>query len=120
MANTLVDIAISPKVATVGTLLTHVRRGDMVAVHSLRRGAAEAIELIAHGDANSSKVVGKSVRDIGLPEGTTLGAILRGEDVVIAHGSTVIEPEDHVILFVVDKGHIREVEHLFQVAVTFV
>jgi len=120
MANTLVDIAISPKVATVGTLLTHVRRGDMVAVHSLRRGAAEAIELIAHGDANSSKVVGKAVRDIGLPEGTTLGAILRGEDVVIAHSNTVIEPEDHVILFVVDKGCIREVEQLFQVAVTFV
>ena len=120
MSNTLVDVAISPKVATVGALLTHVRRGDMVAVHSLRRGAAEAIELIAHGDANSSKVVGKAVRDIGLPEGTNLGAILRGEDVVIAHGETVIEPEDHVILFVVDKGRIREVEQLFQVAVTFV
>ena len=104
MSNTLVDVAISPKVATVGTLLTHVRRGDMVAVHSLRRGAAEAIELIAHGDANSSKVVGKAVQDIGLPDGTSLGAILRGEEVVIAHGETVIEPEDHVILFVVDKG----------------
>ena len=77
MSNTLVDVAISPKVATVGTLLTHVRRGDMVAVHSLRRGAAEAIELIAHGDANSSKVVGKAVRDIGLPRGTNLGAILK-------------------------------------------
>ena len=120
MSNTLVDVAISPKVATVGTLLTHVRRGDMVAVHSLRRGAAEAIELIAHGDANSSKVVGKAVQDIGLPDGTSLGAILRGEEVVIAHGETVIEPEDHVILFVVDKGRIREVEQLFQVAVTFV
>ena len=120
MSNTLVDVAISPKVATVGTLLTHVRRGDMVAVHSLRRGAAEAIEVIAHGDVNSSKVVGKAVRDIGLPQGTSLGAILRGEDVVIAHGETVIEPEDHVILFVVDKGRIREVEQLFQVDVTFI
>ena len=120
MSNTLVDVAISPKVATVGTLLTHVRRGDMVAVHSLRRGAAEAIEVIAHGDANSSKVVGKAVRDIGLPQGTSLGAILRGEDVVIAHGETVIEPEDHVILFVVDKDRIREVEQLFQVDVTFI
>ena len=80
----------------------------------------EAIEVIAHGDVNSSKVVGKAVRDIGLPQGTSLGAILRGEDVVIAHGETIIESEDHVILFVVDKGRIREVEQLFQVDVTFI
>ena len=120
MENTLVDIAISPRVATVGTLLTHVRRGDMVAVHSLRRGAAEAIETIAHGDRTNSQVVGRAIQDIALPPGTTLGAILRGEDVVIAHHDTVIESEDHVILFVVDKRHIREVEQLFQVAVTFV
>jgi trk system potassium uptake protein TrkA len=118
--NTLVDIAISPRLATVGSLLTHVRRGDMVAVHSLRRGAAEAIEAIAHGDKTNSRVVGRSVEDISLPPGTTLGAILRGKDVVIAHHDTVIESEDHVILFVVDKRHIREVEQLFQVAVTFV
>ena len=114
------DIAISPRVATVGTILTHVRKGDMVAVHSLRRGAAEAIEVIAHGDQESSKVVGRAVDEIDLPEGTMLGAILRGDDVVIAHGSTVIEPEDHIILFVVDKTKIREVEQLFQVSVTFI
>ncbi|HJP06751.1 MAG TPA: TrkA C-terminal domain-containing protein, partial [Arenicellales bacterium] len=101
-------------------LLTHVRRGDMVAVHSLRRGAAEAIETIAHGDRTNSQVVGRAIQDIALPPGTTLGAILRGEDVVITHHDTVIESEDHVILFVVDKRHIREVEQLFQVAVTFV
>ncbi|MDB3945894.1 Trk system potassium transporter TrkA [Gammaproteobacteria bacterium] len=120
MENTLVDIAISPRLATVGSLLTHVRRGDMVAVHSLRRGAAEAIEAIAHGDKTNSRVVGRSVEDISLPLGITLGAILRGKDVVIAHHDTVIESEDHVILFVVDKRHIHDVEQLFQVAVTFV
>jgi trk system potassium uptake protein TrkA len=120
MENTLVDIAISPRLATVGSLLTHVRRGDMVAVHSLRRGAAEAIEAIAHGDKTNSRVVGRSIEDISLPLGIMLGAILRGKDVVIAHHDTVIESEDHVILFVVDKRHIREVEQLFQVAVTFI
>jgi len=120
LENSLVDIAISPRVATVGTILTHVRKGDMVAVHSLRRGAAEAIEVIAHGDPESSKVVGRSIEDIQFPEGTMVGAILRGDEVVIAHGSTVIEPEDHVILFVIDKSRLREVEQLFQVAVTFI
>ncbi len=114
-----IDIAISPSQATIGTLLTHVRRGDIVNVYSLRRGAAEAIEAIAHGDARSSKVVGKAIGEIDLPPGTTIGAIVRNEKVLIAHDSTVIESDDHVILFVIDKKHIRDVERLFQVGLTF-
>ncbi|MBA1190415.1 Trk system potassium transporter TrkA [Pseudomonas entomophila] len=114
-----IDIAISPQLATIGTLLAHVRRGDIVSVHSLRRGAAEAIEAIAHGDTRSSKVVGKAIADIQLPEGTTIGAIIRHDQVLIAHGDTVIETGDHVILFVVDKKYIREVEKLFHVGLSF-
>lgn len=114
-----IDIAISPHQATIGSLLAHVRRGDVVVVHSLRRGAAEAIEAIAHGDPASSRVVGRAVEDIKLPPETTIGAIVRGEGVMIAHHDTVIEAEDHVILFLVDKKHIAEVEKLFQVSVTF-
>jgi len=111
-----IDIAISPQQATIGSLLAHVRRGDVVEVHSLRRGAAEAI---AHGDARSSKVVGKRIEQIKLPKGTTIGAIVRGEQVIIAHHDTVIAAEDHVILFLVDKRQINAVERLFQVSVTF-
>jgi trk system potassium uptake protein TrkA len=114
-----IDIAISPQQATIGSLLTHVRRGDVAAVHSLRRGAAEAIEAVAHGDSNTSKVVGLAVDDIKLPPGTTIGAVVRGEEVIIAHHDTVIESEDHVILFLVDKRYIPDVEKLFQVGVTF-
>jgi len=114
-----IDIAISPSQTTIGTLLTHVRRGDIVNVYSLRRGAAEAIEAVAHGDARSSKVVGKAIGQIDLPPGTTIGAIVRDDEVLIAHDSTVIESDDHVILFVIDKKHIRDVERLFQVGLTF-
>lgn len=114
-----IDIAISPSQATIGTLLTHVRRGDIVNVYSLRRGAAEAIEAVAHGDSRSSKVVGRKIGEINLPPGTTIGAIVRGEEVLIAHDSTLIESEDHVILFVIDKKHIRDVERLFQVGLSF-
>ncbi|WP_267273519.1 Trk system potassium transporter TrkA [Pseudomonas putida] len=114
-----IDIAISPQLATIGTLLAHVRRGDIVSVHSLRRGAAEAIEAVAHGDSKSSKVVGKSIEDISLPPGTTIGAIIRDEEVMIAHDDTMIESGDHVILFVVDKKHIRDVEKLFHVGLSF-
>jgi trk system potassium uptake protein TrkA len=114
-----IDIAISPKQATIGSLLAHVRRGDVVVVHSLRRGAAEAIEAVAHGDRSSSKVVGRTLEEIKLPKGATIGAIVRGEEVIIAHHDTVIEAEDHVILFLMEKQLVPAVERLFQVGVTF-
>ncbi|MET0066857.1 MAG: Trk system potassium transporter TrkA [Candidatus Thiodiazotropha sp.] len=112
-----IDIAISPQQATIGTLLRHVRRGDVVQVHSLRRGAAEAIEAVAHGDRNTSKVVGRAIEEIKLPKGTTIGAVVRGDQVLIAHHDTMIESEDHVILFLVDKRRVREVEKLFSASV---
>ena len=119
MQSGLIDIAISPQQATIGTLLAHVRRGDVVVVHSLRRGAAEAIEAIAHGDKHTSKVVGRPIEQLPLPAGTTIGAIVRGDNVIIAHHDTVIEAEDHVILFLMDRRRVPDVERLFQVGVTF-
>ena len=144
-----IDIAISPQQATIGTLLTHVRRGDIVNVHSLRRGAAEAIEVIAHGDAKTSRVVGRAIEDIDLPEGATIGAIVRKvakesnndngrtaelntsfattsskdeeaiTEVIIAHDDVIIESGDHVIVFLINKKYTRDIERLFQVGFTF-
>jgi len=115
-----IDIAISPAQITLGSLLAHVRRGDVVRVHTLRRGAAEAIEAVAHGDASNSRVVGRTIEKIPLPSGTTIGAIVRGDEVLMAHHDTVIEAEDHVILFLLDRGKIHEVESLFQVGFSFI
>jgi trk system potassium uptake protein TrkA len=130
-----IDIAISPAQATIGTLLAHVRRGDCAAVHSLRRGAAESLELVAHGDAKSSRVVGRRVEQIDLPKGTTIGAIVRrhgrsaqkngdgkpvyDHQVIIAHHDTVIETDDHVIVFVINKRMVPKIEKLFQVDIGF-
>jgi len=128
-----IDIAISPAQSTIGTLLAHVRQGDCVAVHSLRRGAAEALELVAHGDAKSSKVVGRRVEELDLPNGATIGAIVRAHErpgagdektrteynVLIAHHDTIIEPDDHVIVFAINKRIVPKVERLFQVSVGF-
>ena len=114
-----INIAISPQQATVGSILAHIRQGDVVNVHSLRRGAAEAIEAIAHGDKKTSKVVGRALKEIKLPKGTMIGAMVRGETVIIPHHDTVIEAGDHVILFVSQKKYIREVERLFQVSPGF-
>jgi trk system potassium uptake protein TrkA len=115
-----IDVAISPQQVTIGSLLAHVRRGDVVKVHSLRRGAAEAIEAIAHGSADDSRVVGKRIDEIDLPRGSNIIALVRGEDVIIAHHDTVIEPDDHVILFMTDRRKIDRIEKLFQVGVSFV
>lgn len=115
-----IDIAISPQQVTIGSLLAHVRRGDVVKVHSLRRGAAEAIEAIAHGSAEDSRVVGKTIEEIDLPRGSNIIALVRGEEVIIAHHDTVIESDDHVIIFMTDRRKIERIEKLFQVGVSFV
>lgn len=117
-----IDIAISPQLATTSMILAHVRRGDVTQVHTLRRGAAEAMEAVVHGGAKSSKVIGKRLDSLPLPAGTTIGAIVRGDDVLIAHDDVVVEPEDHVILFLTDrrKRRIAEVGRLFQADPTFI
>ena len=126
-----IDIAIAPAQSTIGALLAHVRRGDCVAAHSLRRGAAEALELIAHGDMRSSRVIGRPIEQLQLPRGMTIGAIARqrgragptgrdgNHEILIAHHDTVIEAGDHVIVFVVNKSLVPRVEKLFQVDIGF-
>jgi len=114
-----IDIAISPAQATIGKLLAHVRRGDVVAVHSLRRGAAEALEAVVHGDRESCRLTGRRVEEIELPAGATIGAVVRGGEVLMAHHDTRIEAEDHVIVFVTDKKTLPRVEKLFQVGARF-
>lgn len=134
-----IDIGISPAQVSIGTLLAHVRRGDVAGVHSLRRGAAEALEIVAHGDKKTSKVIGRSIGEIDWPKGVTVAAIVRKLDqpeivgfsddgtritrygeVVIAHHDTVIEAEDHVIVFCVRKKLVWKIEKLFQVGFGFI
>jgi trk/ktr system potassium uptake protein len=114
-----IDVAISPQTITIGVLLTHVRRGDVVAVHSLRRGTAEAIEAVAHGDERTSRVIGRTVDEIHLPQGATISAIVRGDEVLMAHHDTRIKADDHLIMFLLDRRKTADVEKLFQVSVTF-
>jgi len=123
---TQIDIALSPSQTVIGELLAHVRRGDVEAVHSLRRGAAEALEAVARGDRKTSKVVGRRIDQLSLPKGAEIGAIVRSapgseteRQVILPHHDTVIEQNDHVIVFVPRKRMVREVEKLFQVGATF-
>ena len=123
MQGSTIDIALSPAQTVIGELLAHVRRGDVAAVHSLRRGAAEALEGVARGDARTSRLVGRRIEEISLPPGARFGALVRGNStqakVVIPKHDTVIETDDHVIIFLPHKRMVREVEKLFQVRATF-
>jgi len=118
-----IDIAISPAQTVIGELLAHLRRGDVVAVHSLRRGAAEALEGIARGDFKTSKLVGRRVEQIKMPQGVSMGAIVRGQgnksEVLMPHHDTLIEVDDHIVFFIPNKRDVRAVEKLFQVSATF-
>jgi len=91
-----------------------VRKADIVNVSSLRRGVAEAIEAVAHGDETTSKVVGRKIEEIKLPPGTLIGAIVRGDEVIIANSTTTIQQGDHVVMFITDKKFVPDVERLFQ------
>lgn len=123
MQGSTIDIAVSPAQTVIGELLAHLRRGDVAAIHSLRRGAAEAFEGIARGDVKTSKLVGRRVDEVKLPQGARLGAIVRGEgkecQVLMPHHDTLIVADDHLIIFIPDKRQVRDVERLFQVSATF-
>ena len=145
MHGTQIDIALSPAQAMLGELLAYVRRGDVQAVHSLRRGVAEALEIVARGDRKSSRVVGRKVGDLNLPRDVHMGLIVRGlpdlsvpapgpgdanasaeepaqpvePQVIIPRSTTVIETNDHVVFFLPHKRLVREVEKLFRVSATF-
>jgi trk system potassium uptake protein TrkA len=108
-----IDVAISPQTITIGSLLAYVRRGDVVRVHALKRGAAEALEAVVHGDERSSRIVGRTVAQIQLPEGASIGALVRDDEVIMAHHDTLVLANDHVILFLADRRHLEAVERLF-------
>ncbi|MCI1711120.1 MAG: Trk system potassium transporter TrkA [Chiayiivirga sp.] len=115
-----IDIAVSPQQVTLGALLTYIRQGTMVRVHSLRRGMAEAIEAVAIGDRRTSRVIGRALEELELPSAATIGGIVRGEKLLIAHHDVVIEANDHVIVFLMDKRQLPQVEALFRADATWI
>ena len=114
-----IDYAISPQLITIGSILTKLRRGNMVKVHRLQNDEAEAIELVISGDEHSSQVIGRRLAEITLPPSCLIAAIVREENVYIAHPEMVLAAEDHVILLLLKKRYVRQVESLFQVNLTF-
>ena len=108
-----VDIIVSPDQITVSGILSHLRKGDFMQVHSLQHGKSEAIEIVVHGNEKTSKVVGVCVNDLPLPEGVVVGAIVRDEELLMGSKKLVVQTGDHVLMVLIDVGKIHEVEALF-------
>ena len=114
-----IDIVVGLADVTIGSILAHVRRADVARLHSLRRGAAEALEIVIHGDKSTSQCVGRRVDAIAWPAGALLGAVVRGQDVLMAHHDLVLESEDHLIVFVTEIKTVQKIEKLLQVSASF-
>ena len=108
-----IDISISAEQITTSALLSHVRKGDVVTVHKLKRGDAEALEAVAHAH-DQSNAVGKTVEEINLPEGSFITAIVSHEgEIKAVHRSTFIDADDHVVVFIDNRDTIGEIETIF-------
>ena len=108
-------MVVSPRDVTVSTSLQHVRRGRIRAVHSIRDGLAEVIEAEA---LETSPLMGTPLREVKLPAGIIVGAIVRGDEVIIPHGDTVIQTKDRVIILAA-ADQVKKVEKLFSVSLEF-
>ena len=115
-----IDIVVSPHLVTIGSILAHIRRGDVVAVHPLRRGTAEAIEVVVHGDPKTSSLVGRRVSEVKWPAGCYFAALVRGDEVIMGHKEDAVMAEgDHIVFFVSRRRVLRELEKLIQVKMGF-
>ncbi len=110
-----VDVVVNPRNITVSTILQHVRRGRIHSVHTLREGFGELIEAEA---LETSELVGSPIREIKIPDGIVLATIVRGEDVIIPRGNTIIQAKDRVILFAEPKA-VKKVEKMFSVQLEY-
>jgi len=110
-----IDVVVSPRNITASTILQHVRRGRIHAVHTLREGFGELIEAEA---LETSSLVGAPLRDIDLPAGVMIGAIVRGKQVISPRGTTVIQSKDRVVLFATSDA-VRKVEKMFSVRLEY-
>lgn len=114
LKGTGVDVTVLPNQETLGSILKHVRKGDVVQVSSLCGGSAEAIEAVAHQSKGALSVVGRRVDQINLPEGVILGALIRQQKVVQIHHDTVFEEGDRIVMFALNKKLVKNIENHFQ------
>lgn len=110
-----IDGVINPRHAAISKILHYVRRGKIVSASPLHDERVEAFEVVALA---TSEITSKPIKKISFPPGTIVGAIVRGEEMIIAGGDTVIQPGDHVIIFTF-RSSIPQVEKILMVKLEY-
>jgi trk system potassium uptake protein TrkA len=109
------DHIVSPRLAAINTILQHVRRGKVLSAMALKGEEAEALEAVA---LETSDIVGKPLRHIPFPKGALVVAIIRGDEVIIPTGNSVIVPQDRTIILSTRQG-IPQVEKALMVKLEY-
>ncbi|MDC1444229.1 Trk system potassium transporter TrkA [Gammaproteobacteria bacterium] len=110
-----IDIYIAPYRLTVSSVLQDLRDGDVAQEVILKTDlGAEAIEGIVHANEYTSSLFGKPIKEIPIPEGCSIGAVIRNGNVIMPNSNVDLALNDHLIIFLSDKNMMSEVEALFK------
>lgn len=115
----IINVRISPSLTTMGAILKHVRQGDIKTVFPIRRGQAEIIEAVVHGDRKTSRLADRTIGEVKFPSMTSIVAIIRDKEFILTSPETKIKSSDRVVLFVADKEFVGDTEKLLEVSTGF-
>ena len=107
-----IDDLIDPRMNTVSSILKHVHKGTIETAYSILNGEYEVIEAEI---INTSELINKELKNSNLPEEIRIGAILRGEDIIIPRSNFVFQKED-VVVFLAKRDHLSVVENMFRIS----
>jgi trk system potassium uptake protein TrkA len=110
-----VDVVMDKGSITVSSILREIRKGKINFAYSLGNNSGEIIEADA---MPTSDIVGKTIKDLKLPDEINIAAIIRSDEVIYPENSTEFFARDKVILFAADK-HIKKIEELFSVGIDY-
>jgi len=91
-----IEQVVDPRLSAINTILQHIRRGKVLSAKSIKGEGAEVMEAVA---METSDIVGKPLRDIPIPKGVLMAAIIKENEVTIPSGESVIEPNDRIVIF---------------------
>ena len=110
-----IDIYIAPFRLTVSSVLQDLRESDVTQDVLLKMDTgAEAIEGVVHANEFTSSLFGKSLKEIPLPEGASIGAVVRHGELLMPGSAVELSINDHLIIFLANKDMVSEVEVLFK------
>ena len=110
-----IDIYIAPYRLTVSSVLQDLRDSDVAQDVLLKMDTgAEAIEGVVHANEYTSELFGKSLKEIPLPEGASIGAVVRHGELLMPESDVELCINDHLIIFLANKDMVSEVEVFFK------